>query len=112
MARLLVRVRRANMAEILSAARAELSDVPASLRQAQFVVRAATNLVGIVVVLAVVLPEAHRADLKPTPLVESEVAAAGTRVRLVRLWPIDIHKGHSIPARSRISIASSTSVRA
>ncbi len=42
---------------------------------------AAPNVVGIVVVLPVVLPKAHGADLAPAARVEGQITAAGTGVR-------------------------------
>lgn len=44
-------------------------------------VRSATHDMSVVVVLTVVLPTALSADLVPTTLPESDVSAAGTRVR-------------------------------
>jgi hypothetical protein len=54
---------------------------PPSVAQARCSVRTATDDVGVVVVLAVVLPEAHRTDLESATLAKCEVAAARTHVR-------------------------------
>lgn len=58
------------------------SEVPTCLREAQTTVRTTATLIGIMVVLAVVFPEAHGADLEVPPLLKSQVTAARTRVRL------------------------------
>ena len=49
-------------------------EVPACLREAQQPIRTASNPVGILVVLPVVLPEAHGADLEVATLVERQEA--------------------------------------
>lgn len=61
--------------------RPEASVVRARLREAQRAVRTPAYDVGISVVLPVVLPEAHGADLEPAALAESPFAAAGAAQR-------------------------------
>ena len=60
------------------AARPEPPEVCPCLCEAQSPVRAAAHDVGIVVVLAVVLPNADRADLEPATLAEREASTART----------------------------------
>ena len=57
-------------------------EVAASLSQTERVVRPAADLVGVMFVLPVVLPEAHWAKVIAAALRESHEPAAGTRV-----WP-------------------------
>jgi hypothetical protein len=62
--------------------RPDAREVAASLSQAERVVRPAADLVGVMIVLAIVLPEAHRAKVIAAARRESQEPAAGTRV-----WP-------------------------
>jgi hypothetical protein len=73
----------------------DASEVSTSLSKTHFVVRATAHGIGIVFVLAVVLPEAHRADVIPTALRKSHEPAAGTRVRPTVLRPGDVLEGHA-----------------
>ena len=57
---------------------AELGIVDAGLKQAQLPVHGQTNLGGVVVLLAVVLPPADRAQLKGSRGFEGSIPAAGT----------------------------------
>jgi hypothetical protein len=65
-------------------------EVLSCFRKAQPAVGAASNSASIVVVLPVVLPEAHRTDLEVTALAERQEATAGTRVRTVLGLPLDV----------------------
>jgi hypothetical protein len=65
-------------------------EVPACLGEAQTTVRTTAALIGIVVVLAVVFPEAHRADLEVAPLFKRQVTATRTAVRLTACKPAHI----------------------
>lgn len=53
-------------------------------REAQPIVRTSSYLVGIVLVLSVILPEANGADLVAAPLRQGDVGAAGAGVRPAR----------------------------
>lgn len=69
----------------------------ASLSQTQRTVRTATCLVGVVTVLAVVLPAAHRANLIASASAQGETVAARTAIRRLRLRGLaDILKGHGV----------------
>lgn len=67
--------------------------VPTCLRKAQPAIRAAPDPVGILVVLPIVLPEAHGADLVAPALIERYEAAAGTAVRAVLGFPLNVDEG-------------------
>lgn len=84
--RVLVVVRRSDTVEASFCRGPERGEVGARLGEAEVVVRSATDHCGVVVVLAVVLPEADRADLVLAPGVEGQVAAAGARVGAVARW--------------------------
>src|SRR5689334_16225003 len=71
----LLRRRAADRLAVALDARAEAEEVDAALAQAD-AVRAAAALVGVVVVLPVVLPEADRTDLEAAALVQRRVTAA------------------------------------
>jgi len=62
--------------------RPDAREVAASLSQAERIVRPAADLVGVMIVLPIVLPEADRAKVIAAALRESHKPAAGTRV-----WP-------------------------
>lgn len=95
------------MDEDLPAVRAELGEVPPRLSEAQVGVGAPVDLVGVVIVLPVVLPETDRTDLVPASLMESEEPAARTRIRLVssrasdHIFPLRSHRGVSAPRLSQ-----------
>src|SRR5687767_11557143 len=78
--------------KILFTARTEGGEVPAGLGEAVAAVRSTTNHVGVVVVLTVVLPETHRADLVLAACVERQVATAGARVRSASGWSVDVER--------------------
>lgn len=69
-------------------------EVPARLCEAQQSVRAASNPVGVMVVL----PEAHGTDLEIATLVKRQEAAAGTAVRAVLRVAVDGRDGVTTPA--------------
>lgn len=58
----------------------EALEIAARFRQAQSAVRPTPDLIGIVHVLAIVLPEAHRATLVTTSLLQSHIVTAGASV--------------------------------
>lgn len=70
-----------------------LAEVPTCLRETQPAVRTAPAPVPIVVVLPIVLPEAHGTDLVGSALIERQEAAAGTAVRAVLGVPLDVDEG-------------------
>lgn len=80
-------------------------EVPAGRREAEPAVRTASHAVSILVVLPVVLPEAHGADLEVAALIERQEATARTVVRTVLGLPVDVdersdHGWHSaLPCR-------------
>ncbi len=82
----------------------ERLEVSTSSGQAQPPVGAAANGVHIMLVLPVVLPEAHRAYLVPAPLTEGEESAARTRIRLVPARPAHIEEHQSILAISAMPL--------
>lgn len=88
-------------------------EVPTGLSQAQPAVRSATDPVGVVIVLAVVLPEAHGADLVEATLGKREVAAAWTPIGSAPGAAAHVDKGFghgrilAKPRRRRIRICSS-----
>lgn len=59
----------------------DLGEVAAGLGKAETSVRATSHYVGVVVVLPVVLPEAHRTDVVDAALGQGEIAAAWTAHR-------------------------------
>ena len=63
----LSRVRRAHSRKERSVRGAELGIVGSRMRQRQVRVGAVTDLIGVVVVLAVIFPEAHLAQLEAAP---------------------------------------------
>lgn len=63
--------------------------VPPRVTQAEPPVGSAPDGVGVVLVLTVVLPEAHGTDLERTSLAEREVSAAGTSE-----GPVIVARGH------------------
>ena len=65
-------------------------EVPTCLCEAQQTVRSASNPVGIVVVLPVVLPEAHGTDLEVATLIKRQETTAGTAVRAVLGLAMDV----------------------
>ena len=69
------------MIETSSGGRAERGEIGPRPGEAEVVVRPASDDGGVVVVLAVVLPETDRADLEPATGVEGQVPAAGAGVR-------------------------------
>ena len=75
---------RGGLADVLdgtTVARAKLSKVLAGLTQTQISIRAATNLVGVVVVLTVILPKANRANLVASPLRQRPAPAARAAIQ-------------------------------
>ena len=74
---------------------ADLSVVRSRRCQAERVVGATTHIVGIVVILSIVLPEADGTDVVTTSLVQRDAPAAGTRVRTVAAWTNDIEEHHA-----------------
>lgn len=70
-------------------------EIGACLGQRQRSIGTTTDEVGIVVVLAVVLPIADRADLEPAALTQGEEAAARAAIAHLRrrLGDIAIHQG-------------------
>ena len=62
-------------------ASSELTVVRASLGEAEYTVRPASNNLGIVVILPVVFPEAHRADFESSSLAQRLAEAAGATKR-------------------------------
>jgi len=64
-------------------ARSEIFKIPAGLRETQQTIRATANFVGIMIVLAVILPETYRANTKAATLRERrKTAARAARYRL------------------------------
>jgi hypothetical protein len=76
-----------NLGDPLFRGSSEIREIEAGMRQAQPPVGPATYNVGIVCVLTVVFPKAHRTDLVSAPLIQSEVATARTAVRTAADWP-------------------------
>lgn len=74
--------------------RADLLVVAAGLSEAQTVVGAASDLIRVVLVLAVVFPETDLADLVRSALGEGDEAAARAAVRSVLGASSDIDVGH------------------
>ena len=83
--RVLVVFRRSNMSQVPAIGRAELGEVAPRHRQAQVPVRSAPHPVGVMVVLPVVLPETHIADLVAPSLTQSAAAAARAGIRAIAL---------------------------
>lgn len=79
--RVLGRVRRSDVLEVRRIGGTDPGVVLAGLGQAETPVRASSYLVGVVFVLAVVLPEADVADLVAAPFAEGQEAAARAGVR-------------------------------
>jgi hypothetical protein len=52
--------------------------VPAGLLKTQVAIRSTANVGGVVIILPIVLPKAHRTDFKATAFIESETVAART----------------------------------
>lgn len=77
----LLRPWRSDVLQAPRVARADSGEVPAGVEQTQASVRAAAHAAGVVVVLAVVVPEAHRADLVVATPLQREEAAARARMR-------------------------------
>lgn len=73
--------------------RSVVREVAPCLAEAEPSVGAAAGLIGVMIVLAVVFPEAHRADLVVPPLLKRQVTTARTRIRLTpwRSMHIDEH---------------------
>lgn len=82
------------MRQYSSTTRAELREVSPSLRKAQLVVRAAANVISIVIVLSIVLPEADRTDLISASCRKGEETAARTRMRFVTLGSMSVYEFH------------------
>lgn len=80
----------AYMLKLLLRRSTQAFEVVARLRQAQRAVRPTAHLVGIVDILTVVLPEAHRAYLVSTALIESEIAATRAGIRSGADWPTHV----------------------
>jgi hypothetical protein len=58
----------------------ESSEVHAGFGQAQRAIGAAANLVSVVIILTIVLPEADRAESEPTAIWQGQESAAGARI--------------------------------
>lgn len=71
----------ANMAHALRVASADRRIVAPRLGETERSVGATTDTVGVLVVLAVVFPETHRADLVSAPLAQRQEPAARARMR-------------------------------
>jgi hypothetical protein len=83
--------------------RPEPPEVLAGLRERQPLVRPAPHLVGVVVVLAIVLPETDSADVKTAARIERQVPAARARVRAAARRLVDVHKRLQDHASQRMS---------
>jgi hypothetical protein len=90
--RMLLIARWPNVRQPAGLRRADLGKVAASGGEAQTTVRAATDAIGVVGVLPVVLPEAHGADFPPAALVKREVSTARAGIRTVAA-PDDVDEG-------------------
>jgi hypothetical protein len=85
------------MLQSLPVARSKLSEILACLSQTQRTVWAAAYLVGVVTVLAIVLPETHRTNLVASPSAQGEMSAARTAIRRLLLYGLtDILKSHGV----------------
>jgi hypothetical protein len=62
-------------------------EVATRIREAERTVRSAADTIGIMVVLAVIFPKAHRTNLESATLHESQVIAARTRESPAWLGP-------------------------
>jgi hypothetical protein len=83
---MLFRFWRADPLQASLIARPVLGEVPACIEQAEIPVRAAAHSVRVVIVLPIVFPEAHRAELVVSPRFQRQVPAAWTGVRAI-FWP-------------------------
>ena len=63
--------------------------IRASYSKGECAIRAASNFVGVVVVLTVVLPIAHRTNLKSASFWERPISAARARIRCIALGTND-----------------------
>lgn len=87
--RVLFRERFAYVMQPACLTRPDLGEVLPGLGEAQCAVRAASNDIGVVFVLAVVLPAAHVTDLVVASAVECQVSAARACIRLVSFGTVD-----------------------
>lgn len=94
--RILLGQRWPDMPDVLQVARTMGCEVAAAVEQAQPSVRSATYLGGVVIVLAVVLPEADRADLELPALIKGEVTAARAGVRTVFRPTVHVGEASSV----------------
>lgn len=78
--------------------RTDAREVVPGSSETQFVIRSATDVVGVMVVLPVVLPETHGTDLVSAALRQREVPATRTAVRPIAP-EYDVHECHqsSVP---------------
>jgi hypothetical protein len=86
----LFRKRITHVRESTPFAGSEDGEISPGLVQAQISVGTAANLIGIMLVLAVVLPEADRAHLIHASLIEGVISAASAGIWLASRWTSDV----------------------
>lgn len=88
--RVLVQTGNADVLKPSMVARSKGSEVPPGLGEAETTVRTAAALVGVVVVLAVIFPKAHGADLEVATPLKRQIPATRTRIRLASRRPMHV----------------------
>jgi hypothetical protein len=104
LARKLSRMRWPNEAEDPCLCRSNPGEVGPSLGQAERIVRTASHLVRVMIVLAVVVPKANWAYLVATPLSERDIVATRTLVRSTVCSECDVAErlhAHTLSRRNR-----------
>src|SRR5262249_42087123 len=90
--RLLFRKRITHVRDSAPFAGSKGGEISPGLVEAQTSVRTAANLIGVMLVLTVVLPEADRTDLIHASLIEGEISAARAGIRLASWWTPHVEK--------------------